>query len=651
MNTLLGEIATLNDILYPVYRVAFKFRKLQKAFLLDNIEVSTLQEALHQSSIQGLERGHAVPLSQLRSFITELYTSIKVLKPSLGASKLQQARELFFNWCQMVYLTSTSGSIQSGSFKILLCLLLGAKPFDKARIIFGELANHSGTVEASGIAYFCEVTQQIGDGLQENLYDKWSPEQIFHDCLAAVRSAEDIEDEEELDGGFKKPWLSQFEFTKLLTASPGPKFLAWLILYHKLPSVENEVHSVRCCDCTRKPIVSLRYQCTQCPNYNLCQMCFLKGRTTDKHLASHQVLEFSSGGKGQKGWKQRLLGHHRRPEGHLFEGTKEPFVYSPRTSRASPPAGKELVDSAVNSITDMMISTQQNSTQGLETTPRTHQPTMIRIKSDESPLRPTHSKPPSQLVNGRSAGKPPKGSKDSSSKRTSFSSSGGSPDSTSSGGKFNFDSSSDVAWRHSSLSNASSSTGSDVHSSPAHEDVRARIRRSSRNSSADSAELGEINRRLSMEVDQLLSELPPPSSQPKLKLNTTSMSKLQLEERALKGQINSLSGKRTKLSGELSGVLSQLQQMQTEGSNSALNYGAYLLPSHSRCDSAPMDPYVRVGSASPPSLRSHALDAHKSMNRLSGSHQLLDPLVDFTPEQLNTYKKDLVSPEDYRMST
>ena len=60
-----------------------------------------------------------------------------------------------------------------------------------------------------------------------------------------------------------------------------------------------------------------------------------------------------------------------------------------------------------------------------------------------------------------------------------------------------------------------------------------------------------------MEVDQLLSELPPPS-QPKLKINTANVSKLQLEERALKGQINSLSGRRAKLSGELSGVLSQV---------------------------------------------------------------------------------------------
>ena len=100
---------------------------------VDHIEVATLQEALHQSGIHSLGRFDPVPLSQLRSFITEMYSCLKVQKPSLGANKLQQAQELFFNWCQMVYLTSTGGYIPSGSLKILLCLLSGTKPFDKAR--------------------------------------------------------------------------------------------------------------------------------------------------------------------------------------------------------------------------------------------------------------------------------------------------------------------------------------------------------------------------------------------------------------------------------------------------------------------------------------------------------------------------------------
>ena len=52
-----------------------------------------------------------------------------------------------------------------------------------------------------------------------------------------VRSAEDIEDEEQ-DGGIKRQWLSQFEFSKLFTTLPGPAFLNWLALYHRMPAMD-----------------------------------------------------------------------------------------------------------------------------------------------------------------------------------------------------------------------------------------------------------------------------------------------------------------------------------------------------------------------------------------------------------------------------
>ena len=79
----------------------------------------------------------------------------------------------------------------------------------------------------------------------------------------------------------------------------------------------------------------------------------------------------------------------------------------------------------------------------------------------------------------------------------------------------------------------------------------------------------------------------------------------------------------------------------------------YTSPMHSRCDSAPMDAYPRVGSASPPTLRTRYPpdDSHGSMRKLRDSQLLLDPLVEFTPDQLSTYKtNNVVSPEAYRMS-
>ncbi len=79
------------------------------------------------------------------------------------------------------------------------------------------------------------------------------------------------------------------------------------------------------------------------------------------------------------------------------------------------------------------------------------------------------------------------------SKSTSISSSGGSPDSvtSSNGGKFSFENGRDVPWQQSTLSNLSSSTGSDSHASPIHEPI---VRRDSRSSNVSTGELSEINK-------------------------------------------------------------------------------------------------------------------------------------------------------------
>jgi hypothetical protein len=62
------------------------------------------------------------------------------------------------------------------------------------------------------------------------------------------------------------------------------------------------------------------------------QMCFLKGRVTEKHSDSHKMVEFSSISKGQKGWHHRLVGSNKVKGGRVWDELKAAFVYSPRNS-------------------------------------------------------------------------------------------------------------------------------------------------------------------------------------------------------------------------------------------------------------------------------------------------------------------------------
>ena len=80
--------------------------------------------------------------------------------------------------------------------------------------------------------------------LHEQPYVHYSSQDaIFQECLVFVRSAEDVE-EEELDGGIRRQWLSQFEFMKLFTASPEPQFISWLRLWYRLPTMEKGIREV-----------------------------------------------------------------------------------------------------------------------------------------------------------------------------------------------------------------------------------------------------------------------------------------------------------------------------------------------------------------------------------------------------------------------
>jgi len=319
---------------FPRYRLAFKFRKLQKSFLLDFVGLGEVQDVLHNVGVQALRRDSEVPISQLRTAISELYTTLRVSHPILNASQLQEAQEHCLNWLMMAFQCSAGQKVYAGALKMTLCLFSGSKTNEKARYIFSMLANTNGAVEKEGIRYFCKLTQQLAWCLHEQPYAHLeSLDTIFQECLVSVRSAEDVEDEQ-LDGGIRRQWLSQFEFVKLFTMSPEPRFLSWLTLWYRLPSVEKAIHPVRCAICTRKPIVCFRYMCTHCPNFNLCQMCFLKGRTADKHSLSHNVLEFTSGSKGHRSWHHRLLGLPAKTthDGRLVREKRELFVYNNGTA-------------------------------------------------------------------------------------------------------------------------------------------------------------------------------------------------------------------------------------------------------------------------------------------------------------------------------
>lgn len=59
-----------------------------------------------------------------------------------------------------------------------------------------------------------------------------------------------------------------------------PPSLSWLMALHRMVDAESIIHPIYCEACTRQNFTGLRFKCQKCFNYNLCQDCFWRGRTS-----------------------------------------------------------------------------------------------------------------------------------------------------------------------------------------------------------------------------------------------------------------------------------------------------------------------------------------------------------------------------------
>ncbi|CAG2210614.1 Dystrobrevin-1,Dystrobrevin beta,Dystrobrevin alpha [Mytilus edulis] len=84
------------------------------------------------------------------------------------------------------------------------------------------------------------------------------------------------------------------DFLNALMADPGPQCLMWLPILNKMAHVENVFHPVQCEGCHRESFMGFRYKCQRCYNYQLCQDCFWRGRTSGNHGNDHEMKEYTT---------------------------------------------------------------------------------------------------------------------------------------------------------------------------------------------------------------------------------------------------------------------------------------------------------------------------------------------------------------------
>ncbi|CAF2021526.1 unnamed protein product [Rotaria magnacalcarata] len=291
-------------IRFSTYRIACKLRFIQKKLnfhLLDLLNViESLRECLTSLSVPSSSNNkHSVyfdsstysqshlsntsqclSINHLTSFLTSIYTNLnKRLPLSRQIAHTDKCVQSAIAWLLYVYKSDTL-SIRFNSFRVLLTLLCTGKLIDKIHHLF---VCSLSTSSSNALTY-----AQINELLHEILALPYALQEIPLSTLSRnyaqlifAKSSSPINFDTVLD--------------LLLYNNNTPICLQWLVLFHRLISVENVIHRVKCSACQRPSFSGFRYKCLQCTKrtYQLCQDCFWRGRTSDQHLSTHEMKEYT----------------------------------------------------------------------------------------------------------------------------------------------------------------------------------------------------------------------------------------------------------------------------------------------------------------------------------------------------------------------
>ncbi|KAI6653165.1 hypothetical protein LOD99_3692 [Oopsacas minuta] len=310
-------LATHNKVQFPNYRAAFKLNELRERTLLHHLDLHgfamiwqsfeeemerlfTLKqlvpsEALLFSSSFTERQEAELSYSNVNLFLRKVYKHIQ--GRSLQELNYVEAKQFLFDFLIYCFDRPVEHSIRANSLQTLMVLLSANKLVDRTRYFCRSLSTPDGRILLDVLPFFLCDLFQILDGLGEgpsfgsSLADI---EKFRLQCLGRLALHAKCADRE---------WISQNEFLSLIIHEPVPDCLEWLSVWERVDTCKKDRHKIKCSGCRQTPIVGLRFKCSNCRNYNLCQNCFMVRRTTANHRPNHTMREKQA----KKGTKNTLI--------------------------------------------------------------------------------------------------------------------------------------------------------------------------------------------------------------------------------------------------------------------------------------------------------------------------------------------------------
>ncbi|XP_065185233.1 dystrophin-like [Sycon ciliatum] len=287
MTKTLRALEGLNAIKYAVYRMAMKLRSVQKTAGLDHVTLACVEEALHNSGVRPgkVSWNSTIAVSDAETVIGNIFKMVKS-KSAQQVMDIAQCTDLALNWVLNTYDSGRTGLLHTLSLVTGIILLCKGKLADKYQALIAHIGGGKDSLTRADCEKFLQDCLQI-------------PRQFFESGpfggtnvnMAIISLIEYINVDGSTVNNDDDFSVSALDVLDWLLEEP--QTIVWLPTMHRLASAETVRHEAKCSSCKAYPIIGMRYRCTRCASYDLCQTCFFADKVSQKHKQTHPMKEYS----------------------------------------------------------------------------------------------------------------------------------------------------------------------------------------------------------------------------------------------------------------------------------------------------------------------------------------------------------------------
>uniref|UniRef100_A0A8C4XBR5 Dystrophin related protein 2 n=1 Tax=Erpetoichthys calabaricus TaxID=27687 RepID=A0A8C4XBR5_ERPCA len=272
MTELYHALADLNNIKFSAYRTAMKLRRVQKALRLDLMTLNSASEVFREHELYQPE--HMMDVVEVIHCLTTLYERLEEERGIL--INIPLCVDMCLNWLLNVYDSGRNGRMRALSFKAGLVSLCGSDVQEKYKYLFKQVAGTSAMCDQRHLSLLLHEAIQIPRQLGEvAAFGGSNVEPSVRSCFRVAPGKAAIE------VGHFLEWMSL-----------EPQSMVWLPVLHRVAIAESAKHQAKCSVCKQFPIKGFRYRSLKQFNVDICQTCFLTGRTTKGKKLHYPIMEY-----------------------------------------------------------------------------------------------------------------------------------------------------------------------------------------------------------------------------------------------------------------------------------------------------------------------------------------------------------------------